>query len=71
MEQVTPLVNVEVGCSTGRTIQDNLFRCIVQKYAAQADLSLALMCRRYPYMITTGISFPYAVLITRAQESSK
>jgi len=68
---VTPLVDVEVGYSTGVTTQDNLFRCIVQKYAAQADLSLAHMCRKHRNSITTGTSFPYAVLITRAQESSK
>jgi len=71
MEQVTPLVNVEVGYSTGRIFQENLFRRIVRKNTVQADLSLVLMCRRYPYMITTGISFPYAVLIIKALVNSK
>lgn len=66
MEQVTPLVDAEVGYSTGRIIQDNLFRCIVQRKAVLADQRLAHMCRKYPYMITIGISFPFAVLTIKA-----
>jgi len=71
MEQVTLLVDVEVGYSTGRTTQDNFFRYIVLKYTAQADLRLAHTCRKHRDPIITGTSFPCAVLITRARENSK